>query len=241
MAHADDASTNFQELLKNAKTVPRFSPCLEPEDSPFSLDVGIRFYEQMLTESLLGSTQREAQSLAPIWQQEENAILICLPSFQPEWTLSVVGDRSSRYWVLLAEAQSSLWLSTTSWYSTAGNPFPVPPSVKIYRSEMAADLGGEVCEIWRRVLSQTRYPQEHCDGCDGVIYHFTYSRRGTKGIPRRSGKTWSPEEDSVPGKLVGLSHTLADYAKDPVNRDVFLEVIQDRVRWFQERSQQFSN
>jgi hypothetical protein len=220
MRHGDDASNDWiQRLLKNGKPAPR-SPYLEPEDSPFSRGPGMRLYEEMLAASLLVATESESQSLAPAWQQEERAILVCLPSFQPEWTLSVVGNRKAGYWVLLVEAQKSLWYSTTFWYSTAGDPgIPCPPSVNIYRSELAATLGGAVCDIWSRVLSQTRYPPERWSGCDGVTYHFAYCRSGIRGIPERSGKTWSPEEESVPGKLVGLSHALGDYAKDSANQD----------------------
>ena len=230
MRQGGDASNNWvHELLKNGKPISR-SPYLEPEDSPFSHGPGIRLYEEILAASLLGAMESEAQSLAPAWYREEKAILVCLPSFQPEWTLSVVGDRKAGYWVLLVKAQRSLWYSTTSWYSTAAElGIPLPPSVNIYRSELAADLGGAVCDIWSRALSQTRYPQEQCNGCDGIIYHFAYGR---KGISEKSGKTWSPEKESVPGKLVGLSEALGSYAQDSANRDVFLNVIQDHIEWF---------
>lgn len=242
MRHGHDASYDWmRELLKNAQPVPR-SPYLEPETSPFLHGSGMRLYEETLATTLLGATESEAQSLAPAWLREDKAILVCVPSFQPEWTLSVVGDREAGYWVLLVEAQTSLWYSTTLWYSTAGEPgIPCPPSVNIYRSELAADLGGAVCDIWNRVLSQTRYAREPLHGCDGLTYHFAYSRMGIKGIPERSGKTWSPEKGSVPGKLVGLSHALGDYAKDSPNRDVFLKVIQDHIEWFQIHSQAVSS
>jgi len=242
-AHGDDVSIDLiLSLLKDAQPVPR-SPYLEPEDSPFSLSPGMRVYEQMLAESLLGAVEREAQSLAPAWQREEKASLVCLPSFEPEWALWVVGERKARFWVLLTEAQKSLWYSTKIWYSTTVDPeIPCPPSVKIHRSELATDLGRAVCEIWGRVLSQTRYPREPLQGtCDGVTYHFAYSRQGVKGIPPTAGKTWSPNEETVPGKLVGLSHALRDYAKDSANQDVFLRVIQDHLEWFQTHSQKSSS
>ena len=235
MAHDDDASKDWvQGLLKNSKPVQGSTSSLEPEDSPFSRRPGMRLYEEILAESLLGAAEREAQSLAPAWQQEEKAVLVCLPSFRSEWALSVVGERKAGYWVVLVQTHESLWSSTRFWYSTEGDPaIPSPPSVNTYRRELAADLGGGVCDIWNHVLSLTRYPQRPWYGCDGVIYHFTYARRGTNAIPERSGKTWSPAEDSVPGKIVGLSHALGDYAKDSANQDVFLKVIQDHIEWFQ--------
>jgi hypothetical protein len=236
MAHGEDASKDWihelvHELAKNAKPMQRGTSHLEPEQSPFSRRSGMRFYEQMLAESLLGAAESEARSLAPVWMQEEKAILVCLPSFRPEWALSVVGERKAGYSVVMVEAQESLWSSTRFWYSKEGDPtMACPPSVNIYRNKLAADLGGGVCDIWNRVLSQTRYPQLPWYGFDGESYHFTYAR---KGVPERSGKTWSPAEDSVPGKIVGLSHALGDYAKDSANQDVFLQVIQDHIEWFQ--------
>jgi len=195
MAHDEDASKYWvHELAKNAKTVQSSTSYLEPEESPFSRRPGMRLYEQMLAESLLGAAEREARSLAPAWMQEEKAILVCLPSFRPEWALSVVGERKAGYWVLMVQAQDSLWSSTRFWYSKEGDPtIPSPPSVNIYRNRLDADLGGGVCDIWSRVLSQTRYPQMPWYGCDGESYHFTYPR---KGIPERSGKTWSPAEEA---------------------------------------------
>lgn len=241
MAHGDDASKDLGKLLEDAKPVARSSPYLEPEDSPFSRHSGIRFYQEMLGESLLGEAEREAQLLAPAWQQEEEAILVCLPSFVPEWALSVVGDRQAGYWVLLVEAQESLWSSTRFWYSAEGDPaIPRHPSVSTYRNALAADLGGAVCDIWSRVLFQTRYANEQWQGCDGVSYHFTYSRKGARGVPKKSGKTWSPGKNSIPGKLVSLSHALGVYAKDLDNQDVFLKMIQDHIEWLQSRSQRFS-
>jgi len=232
MAHDEDASKHwFDEVMKNAQPVQRSTPYLEPEDSPFSRHPGMKLYEQMLAESLLGAAEREAQSLAPAWMQEERAIVVCLPTFRPEWALSIVGERKAGYWVLTPQAQESLWSSTRFWYSRESDPaIPCPPSVNISRSKLAADLGADICDIWRQVLSQTRYPQKPCDGCDGETYHFTYSG---KGMPERSGKTWSPAADSVPGKIVGLSHAVRDYATDSANQDVFLKVLQDHIEWLQ--------
>lgn len=240
MAHDDDASEldSFRSLLKDSKPLP-CSPYLEPEGSPFSLASGMKVYELMLAESLLGAAEREAQALAPAWQREETASLVCLPSFEPEWALSVVGERRARFWVLLTEAQRSLWYSTSTWYSTTGDPeIPCTPSVNTHRSELATDLGGAVCDIWSKVLSQTRYPQEPLPACDGITYHFVYSR---KGKPTTAGKTWSPSRTTVPGKLVGLSHALRDHAKDSANQDVFRQVIEDHLEWFQTHSQMFSS
>src|SRR5436309_2858665 len=75
---------------------PASIPYLEPEDSPFSLASGMKVYELTLAESLLRAAERVAQSLALAWQREETASLVCLPSFEPEWALWVVGESNGR-------------------------------------------------------------------------------------------------------------------------------------------------
>jgi hypothetical protein len=66
-------------------------------------------------------------------------------------------------------------------------------------------------------------------GEDGVIYHFCYT---VKGNPPLAGRTWSPSETSIPGKLVVLSRTIRDYVRDQANREVFLGVMDDQIEWF---------
>lgn len=169
---------------------------------------------------------------------EEKASLVCVPSIEPEWILLVVGEKKARFWVLFVEAQKSIWYSTNLWYSAKGDPeIPFPPSVEIHRNELDPALAEAVCDIWSRVLLQTRYPQEPLHCCDGITYHFACSGKGKLAM---AGKTWSPEEGTVPGKLGGLSHALRDYAKNAANQGVFLTVIEDHLEWFQTHLQQLS-
>lgn len=182
---------------------------LEPEDSFFSpsLGMGLRVYELMVAKTLLGAAECEVHSIAPAWQREEIASLVCNPSFEPEWALWVVGERKAGFWVQLTEAEKNIW------YATRDDPeMPHSLSVTNFQRKLDTHLGGAICDIWSRVLSQTRYPQKPliC-ACDGTMYHFAYSR---KGIPSTAGKTWSPLEGTIPGKLVDLSRILKNYVQD---------------------------
>jgi hypothetical protein len=209
MPHRDDAKERdlISRILKDAEWVPReSSPYLEPEDSLFSMALsgGVGAYMLAVATSLLGAAECEARLLAPIWQRDETASLVCLPSFEPEWALWVVGARRVGFWVLLAEADRSIWHSMRGELET---PDSVP--LKKRYSELSLELGVAVCDIWSRVLSQTRYPEKRTiDRCDGVSYHFAYSR---KNIASTAGTTWSPPEVTIPGQLVGLSDTLREY------------------------------
>lgn len=112
----DDAKERdlTSRILKDNEWVPReSSPYLEPEDSLFSMALsgGVGTYMLAVATSLLGAAECEARLLAPIWQRDETASLVCLPSFEPEWALWVVGARRVGFWVLLAEADRSIWHS----------------------------------------------------------------------------------------------------------------------------------
>jgi hypothetical protein len=132
----------------------------------------------------------------------------------------------------LTEAEQNIWYSTL----TAEMQFSVAP-VRMHQCQLPTDRAGAICDFWKRILAQTRYPEKPKLGCDGVYYHFAYWGVGSTPL---AGKIWSPDETSVPGKLAELGHTLRDYVKDTANQDVFLKAIEDHLEWFQTHSQRFS-
>jgi len=81
----------------------------------------------------------------------------------------------------MTETQENIWYSMRS-----GEKIPRTPSVKKLWTKLPIELGAGICDIWSKVLSQTRYPHApFLDGCDGITYHFAYSR---KGIPAMAGR-----------------------------------------------------
>jgi hypothetical protein len=212
MAPLDDASDrdSIALILNNAQRVLRgSSPYLEPEESPFSSPrmAGLRAYEVKVATSLLGAAECETESLAVSWQREETASLVCLPAFAPEWALWLVGARKAGFWVLLIEADKNIWYSTRN-----DSGMLHSPSVTKRHNKLPMELGTAICDIWSRVLSQTRYSKEsQIAACDGIEYHFAYSRRS---IGSMAGKAWSPGETTAPGKLVALSNNLREYVQD---------------------------
>jgi len=96
------------------------------------------------------------------------------------------------------------------------------------RSDLAAELGQSVCEVWRRVLSRTRYSEERNFGCDGVDYHFAYWARGIV----MEGRTWSPPDGTVPGMLAALSQSLRDYVQNTGQaNEPIMERIKQQAAW----------
>jgi hypothetical protein len=238
MAQGEDESkmqslvSQFLELVKDAKPLPReSSPYLEPEDSAFSplRRWAISAYEEKVAQTLLEPIERASRGDG----HKEIASLVCLPSFRPEWAFWIAGERKTGFSVLLTEPEESIWYSTL----TAEMQFS-EARVRMYQCELPMHRAAAICDIWRSILSQTRYPKKSDLGCDGVYYHFGYW--GVGSLPL-AGKTWSPEETTVPGKLAELGHTLRDYVKDTANQDVFLKVMEDHVEWLQAHSQLFSD
>lgn len=224
MAQPKDPSemTRLAQLLKPATLVRREpSSHLEPENSPFSSTGGaaISSYEVMVARALVEPMELQVRGQGC----REIASLVCLPSFKPEWAVWVAGDRKTGFSVLLTEAGENIW------YRALRAEMPLSSAVRMQHGRLPIDRAEAICDIWRRILSQTRYPKESRMGNDGVVYHFAY---WVVGNPAQSGKTWSPGMTTVPGKLAALGHSIKDYVQDPENQDVFLNVIDDHLAWF---------
>lgn len=198
------------------------TPYLEPEDSPYSPRTWwIRSYELTVARTLLEPAELQCK------EYKEIATLVCLPSFEPEWALLIAGERKTAFSVLLTE------VGENTWYRALKKEVPNSSAVpQMHQSRLPMERAEAICDIWRKILSRTRYPKESQMGCDGVSYHFAYCGLGNL----LAGKTWSPEETSVPGKLVALGGALRDFVRDPANQDVFLNVIDDHLAWFASHS-----
>jgi hypothetical protein len=232
MVQHDDASDRaapWSGILRQAEPFTReSSPHLEPEDSPFSppSSLGIRVYEVFVARNLLEATELEARSVAHGERRKEIASLACLPSFGPEWALWVVGERKTAFSVLLTEAEYSIWLSSQ------GPEVPASVPVTQRRRELTTDLGGAICDIWSRSLSQTRYPAgEPIRGVDGTSYHFAY----WTVCVSMAGKVWSPRGRTVPSRLAALGHLLKDYVQESAHSSQpIVQRIKEHIAWFRQ-------
>jgi len=184
---------------------------LEPEGSPF-YGPSTWTYNRIIAKSLLEPGWAEVQPIARELLHPEIASVLCLHSWKPNWALWVVGESRYGYSVVLTEpdyqsAEPDIFLPT----GTESQPsIPVKPTKK-RRSDLTSNLGTQICSIWRRVLSATRYPKVPILGaCDGVTYHFGYEGKETNPM---YGKTWSPGQQTVPSQLAALSNTLRDYIR----------------------------
>ncbi len=142
------------------------------------------------------------------------ARMVCLPSFETEWVVTVVRedgadlDDPRTYFVEYVGAESKLFRTEDS------------QDIKVRKARAAIDpdTAEFLNTTWRRMLRRTRYPKEPRLGADGVSYHFSrfvpLIDRG-RNDPRagwEQGTIWSPDEDSLCGELVAIGEGLKDYA-----------------------------
>jgi hypothetical protein len=207
-----------KQILAAAVPIIR-SNYLEPEDSPFSsaFDDPMR---QLISTRLVEPGKTEVDSIAARSLHPETSSLVCFPTYQPQWTLWVVGEVKFGYSVVSTEFDftspeneitSQDFIESTDLSGTVDALDSVMVrALKKRVSPIPTEMGAAVCDVWRRVLLLTRYSEDESAGCDGVTYHFGYGRRGSAPM---AGKTWSPPEDSLPGMLASISQSLRDHVR----------------------------
>ena len=197
--------------LKSAVSVDErratYNECLHVEESP--LDDMANRYHRIVGELLLEATEA---------RHRVRASVVCLPSFAVEWGLRLLGSEKTGFTLALNVAEVQIWGSETS---------PVP--VRRIVAPFSVDMAEGICDTWRKMLLRVRNPEMGMVGTDGIGYHFS--------CRRMAGKTWSPDKESAPGKLVALGHLLADYVESDYSRRVAVaDDIRKHVDWFKELS-----
>jgi hypothetical protein len=154
---------------------------LEPNDSPITVLPVVIAYFHAIGTTLLPKVDRKAKAVATI---------ACLPSFECEWVLCLECSRSGHYTLYACTAEEPIWPLEEGKAITTKN----------CECEISPDLGCRLHELFRIALLGTRHSHAPRIGLDGVTYHFSYDEM--------SGKTWSPPDRSIPGKLCSLADNL---------------------------------
>jgi hypothetical protein len=158
--------------------------------------------------------------------------MICLPSFEKEWVVTVVRedpkdlDGPHTYYVECVVAERKL--------------FPPKESRGVMARKARAPIDGETAEslnrVWRRMLRTPRYPTVAGVGADGVSYHFSrFLPLIDDGRPDplggwEQGTIWSPDKESSCGQLVAIGERLKSYAQArPEDRERVRREIRERV------------
>jgi hypothetical protein len=134
--------------LDNRRAADR--ECLRPEDSPFHWPGG---YYHRVAETLLEPDEPGRRGRLSV---------VCLPSFEAEWALRLLGSDRVGFSLALSVAADQIYGHSSG-----------PVGARRAEAPLEVELAVLVCEAWRKMLSRTRHPEMVSAGLDGVAYHFT--------------------------------------------------------------------
>lgn len=175
---------------------------LTPHDNPLATIPLIASYHAHLAEILTPKYPRKSIVHATIY---------CLPSFEPEWSIHIVGHSSSHLTAMALTAKKNHWMEDIS------------TDDDVERTEIDIPLiqGERLIRVLGFLLSETRFSQSPVDGLDGVRYYFSSGHM--------SGMTWSPPDNSRMDRLCKLADSLHDYLLKGRPIDV---QISKQIDWF---------
>jgi hypothetical protein len=186
---------------------------LRPEASPFDAIAKSDHYYRHVAAALLEPGDDEHPVLLSV---------VCLPSFDPEWALRLL-DKESGYSLILNRAETQI-------YGSLWDPQPAAVAIRREQAILSQALAAELRVAWRKMLRRVRHAERAVFGADGETYHFTCWERGMGCM---AGRTWSPEPETAPGRLVALSHLLSRYVvADDEQRTGLSDEIRQSVEWF---------
>jgi len=143
--------------------------------------------------------------------------VVCLPSFEREWAVRLLQERKQQtFCILLTQAGQPIWPpSPTELYNVTN-----------HEAEIPGDDAQAISDVWKKMLFETRHASECPLGLDGETFHF-FCQGGMEG------KTWSPKQNTAPGKLASISLLLREYAlATGSSRSVFSQKIRTEIAWF---------
>jgi hypothetical protein len=145
----------------------------------------------------------------------QTASVLCRPTYTAPWALWVTGEL--RYGFTVVSTEQELKGGDRD---VAPPELPAQPdnvdgeleqllarvSARKYVRSIPADVGAAVCDLWEKVLAQTRYSGDQLRGNDGETYYFACGSM--------TGVTWTPFGETIPRKLIRLSEALRDYVRN---------------------------
>jgi hypothetical protein len=199
--------------LERAVRQTRDNEYLRPEDTPFQENpIGPAYFLRVAELLLRGSPGLRHPVVT----------VVCLPYFEVEWALRIAGSDRIGFLAALTEPAERIWCHQAS------STIPVRQT----QSPIDRDLAVSISQVWKRMLLRTKHAEHASVGLDGVSYHFVYWGSDTGKI---GGCTWSPNQETVPGRLVALSEALRAYVKAQSGPDDRLrQSINGHIEWLRQ-------
>lgn len=113
-----------------------------------------------------------------------------MPSFSNEYSFSIETIEGKNYVV-------SNSLSESYWYAKSRKKVKLISN----KTELLNDLYLKIVDLFKLLEEQTKNPENELMGFDGVTYYFTTT---DKNGQVKIGETWSPDDNSLLGRLVKI-------------------------------------
>ncbi len=179
---------------------------LSPENSAFTQLTGIAAYQTAV-----------AQLLTPDSAPQASLGVVCLPSFDREWSLLIHMDSPTKFTAVLREPSDQIWQS-----------FPeAEPKVTTTEASLPAAMARGAIEHVSDALTGVGYQSPMRSGTDGVTYHL-FARQDGRLM---AGSAWSPNPDTKIGHLVGIADTLRAYVASPASREAASVQFKQHTDW----------
>lgn len=122
-----------------------------------------------------------------------------MPSFTEEYSFSVEEIENKKYII-------SNNLSESYWYSRERNKV----KLETKKNEINNDLYLQIGELFQLLVEQSKKPKQDVRGVDGVIYYISAVDENGE---IKTGKTWSPRDNSLLDRLVEICDKLYYFGK----------------------------
>lgn len=138
------------------------------------------------------------------------AAMLCLPSFEPEWLISIEHktwhqqqQSEGEYFLRLSMAEPQIW---PLHYESPHN-WNLPVEAQTTRISLDANFVETIYAPWLSILEKVVPSSNIC--LDGETYHFMAAPENPEGHSLELvGQTHSPDDKSRPGQLVAICDDL---------------------------------
>jgi hypothetical protein len=123
---------------------------------------------------------------------------LVLPSFSPEYVVSVEKDEDDNHYLVYHIGKESIW------YSEKKDKI----KVEKLKREIGSESAELIKELFIEALKDTRQVEGMSQGLDGVNYYFSVNDWGPK-----TGTIWSPDDGTNMRELVNIGNELISIIK----------------------------
>ena len=146
------------------------------------------------------------------FSEEPIARYTSMPSFSNEYSFSIETIDNKEYVV-------SNRLSENYWYAKDRNKVKLISN----KTEVHNDLYLKIVDLFMILTEQTKMPESETIGFDGVTYYFSSTNKNGKIV---TGETWSPNEDSLLGRLVKICDNIYSfgYGDNICQKEILMDI-----------------